>query len=270
MLRLTLVGFVLGITTTIPGISAATMAVVFNVYERLINLIAPNVKKVLGAWMFWLPLVVGGGIGIVFASKALTQLFENHTVPTYWFLIGVIMGSIPLVYSRARENSSKLPSLSSVICALVAFALMVVMAALKPEEGVALYTELSLPAFGLLALSGALGALAMIIPGISGAFLLLVIGMYPTVLKAVSELNIPLILPVILGAGLGLLLGAAFVRFLLKKASKQTYGAVLGFVAGSVIVLYPSGFGEGIGIIVSVAVFLGGFALSFIMSKKER
>ncbi|MCL2845932.1 MAG: DUF368 domain-containing protein [Chitinivibrionia bacterium] len=270
MVKLAFVGFVLGITTTIPGISAATMAVVFNVYERLINLIVPNVKKVLGAWAFWLPLVVGGGIGIVFASKALTVLFENYEVWTYWFFIGVIVGSIPLIYSRARKTSSALPSFSSAICAVIAFALMIIMAVLKPEEGVAVYTQLSPSVFGLLAFSGALGALAMIIPGISGAFLLLVIGMYRTVLQAVSELNIPLILPVILGAGLGLLIGAAFVRFLLNKAPKQTYGAVLGFVAGSVIVLYPSGFGEGIGIIVSAATFSSGFAFSFIMGKKER
>jgi len=271
MLKLTFVGFILGIVTVIPGISAATMAVVFNIYERLINLIVPNLKKVLGAWAFWLPLVVGGALGLVFASRVFTVLFENYNTATYWFFIGVIVGSIPLVYSRARETSSKLPSLPSLICAVSAFAFMVVMAIIKPEEGAALFTELTPTAFGLLALSGALGALAMIIPGISGAFLLLVIGMYRTVLQAVSDLNIPLILPVILGAGLGLMLGAAFVRFLLARAPKQTYGAVLGFVAGSVIVLYPvGGFGEGSGIVISLLTFATGFVFSFLMSKKEK
>ena len=282
VIKLVLTGFVLGITSVIPGISVATMAVAFNVYDRLINVIVPNVKKILAAWLFWLPLVVGGGAGIIFASKALTGLFNNYPVPTYWFLIGIITGSIPAVYSRVvnrkeetdnnnqeetQKSKCQLPSLPSVICAILALGFMFLMAMLKPEEGVAVHTELTMQIAGLLVLVGALGAIAMIIPGISGAFVLLVIGFYRTILQAVSDMNILLLIPVVVGACAGLLLGAAFVRFLLAKVPRQTYGAVLGLVAGSVIVLYPDGFGEGLGIIVSVVCLLAGFAISFFMGR---
>jgi putative membrane protein len=265
---LVIIGFVLGITTIIPGLSVATMAVAFNVYTRLINIIVPNVKKIFAGWMFWLPLVIGGIVGVVFGSKAFTVLFENFRVPTYWFFIGIIIGSIPAVYNIVRRPSSMLPSVPSIVCCLCAVAIMVLIAMLKPEEGTTVYTELTLPVFGLLVLAGALGALAMIIPGISGAFLLLVVGMYRTVLKAVSDLNFLLLMPAILGAIVGILAGAALVRMLLSKALGPTYGAVLGLIAGSVFVLYPGGFGEGIGIAISVVCLFSGFFVSFFMGKR--
>ncbi|MCL2763919.1 MAG: DUF368 domain-containing protein [Treponema sp.] len=279
IIKLASIGFALGITAVIPGISVATMAVVFGVYDRLINVIVPDVKKILAAWMFWLPLAAGGVAGIFFSSKVLTILFNNYSVPTYWFLIGVIAGSIPLVYSKVCRTSSPdypeqrkfaPPSVLSVICFVIALALMIFMAVIKPEEGNVVYTELSPGVFGLLVLAGALAATAMIIPGISGAFVLLVIGLYRTVLKSVSDMNILLILPVILGAVIGLLLSAAFVRFLLAKAPRETYGAVLGLVTGSIIILYPKGIGEGIFIFVSIVCVLAGFAFSFIMSRDAR
>jgi len=276
IIKLTAIGFVLGITAIIPGFSVATMAVVFNVYDRLINVIVPNVKKIFAAWMFWLPLVIGGGAGIVFFSKVFSLLMENYSVPTYWFFIGVIAGSIPMLYSKvtgtpSSENKKfKLPSLASVICFIVAVAFMVFMVILNTEEGATVYTELTAPLFGMLVLAGALSAMAMIVPGISGAFVLLVIGFYRTVLQAVSDLNIILILPVVLGAVAGLLLSAAFVRFLLKKVPNETYGAVLGLVIGSILVLFPGSFGEGAGIAVSIVCLFVGFTLSFIFSRKKQ
>jgi len=287
IIKLILIGFILGITAVIPGLSVATMAVVFNVYDRLIAAIVPSVKKILSAWLFWLPLVLGGIAGIIFSSRVFTVLFNNYYVPTYWFFIGVIAGCIPMIYLRACQPAAetsmcddksivnkknlnlKMPALSTVICCITAAGVMVLMAVIKPEEGTAVYTEATLPVMGLLALAGALAATAMIIPGISGAFLLLVTGLYRTVLQAVSDANIPLLIPVIIGAAAGLLASAAFVRFLLLKVPQQTYGAVLGLVAGSVFVLYPDGIGEGAGIIISILCLITGFILSFIMSMKK-
>ncbi|MCL2277445.1 MAG: DUF368 domain-containing protein [Treponema sp.] len=287
IIKLVLIGFVLGVTAVIPGFSVATMAVVFNVYDRLIAAIVPSVKKILSTWLFWLPLVLGGIAGIIFSSKVFTVLFENYYVPTYWFLIGVIAGCIPMIYLRAcqpvtrkssqdesaaRKKKSKitLPSFSVIICCVIAIGVMALIAVVNPEEGSAVYTEAALPVMALLALAGALAAIAMIIPGISGAFLLLVTGLYRTVLQAVSDANIPLLIPVVIGAVIGLLASAAFVRFLLLKVPQQTYGAVLGLVAGSVFVLYPGGFGEGSGIIISIFCLIAGFILSFIMSMKKK
>jgi putative membrane protein len=262
-------GIVLGAIIVLPGISAGTMAVVLNVYDRLISIITPNIKKIIVAWKFWLPLAVGIIAGVFFISRTVTMLYENYSFPTIWFFIGVIAGSVPLVYNRVREPSSLRPSLLSVICAVLALAVMIVMAILRPDEGAAIYTELTLPLVGMLAFAGVLTAMAMIIPGISGAFLLLVTGLYLTVLQAVSDLNILLLMPFVFGVGVGLFAGAALVRFLLSKAPRETYGAVLGLVTGSVIVLYPGGFGEGAVIIFSIISLLAGGIISFFLGKRH-
>jgi len=269
IIKLAGIGLILGMITVIPGLSVGTMAVVLNVYDRLIGIITPNIKKIFAAWKFWLPLVLGGVAGLIFFSKVVTILYENFEFPTVWFFIGVIAGSIPLVYSRVKQESSSLPSLPSAICAVIALAVMVVMRIFRPEEGTTVYTELTPELFGLLTLGGFLAAIAMIIPGISGAFLLLIAGMYRTVLQSVSDLNIPLLVPVIIGALAGLLIGAALVRFLLSKVPRETYGAVLGLVAGSVIVLFPGGFGEGNMVIFSVLSLLIGFAVSLFMGRQK-
>ena len=268
-IKLTGIGLVLGITTIIPGISTSTIAVVFNVYDRFIEIITPNVKKIFAAWKFWLPIVVGALAGIFFFSKAITFLFTKHPVPTYWFFIGVIIGSIPVVYRKVRRPESAFPAVPSIIFCVIALALMAAMAVLKPAEDAVSYADLTPQVFAILLGGGALAALAMIVPGISGSFLLLVIGLYRTIVQAVSDLNIPLVVPVALGAVVGIFAGAAFVRFLLAKAPRETYGAVLGLVAGSVFVLFPGGLGSGSTTIISLLCLASGCAISFLLGRQK-
>jgi putative membrane protein len=270
LIKLAGFGIVLGITTVIPGISTATMAIVLNIYDRLIEIITPNIKKMIAAWKFWLPLVIGSILGIIFFSKIAALLFESHPVPTYWFFIGIITGSIPLVYSRVRKPDSAFPALPAAISGILALVLIVIISVLTPSEDEALYTALTPLVFGKLAAGGALAAIAMIIPGISGSFLLLVIGMYRTIVQAVSDLNILLIVPAAVGAIIGVLAGAAFVRSLLAKVPRETYGAALGIIVGSLLILYPGGLGEGVTIIFSIISVLVGFAISFILGSNPK
>ncbi len=269
ILKLLSIGLALGILVVIPGLSTGTMAVVFNVYDRLIGIITPNIKKIISEWKFWLPLIIGGAVGLAFISKVVTVMYDKYPFPITWFFIGVITGSLPLLYGRMKPSEKKLPNLAPAICALLALAVMIVMAVISPNESTAVYTEISPRIFGLLVLAGFFSAIAMIIPGISGAFLLLIIGMYRTVIQSVSDFNILLLLPLALGIIVGLLAGAALVRFLLAKAPMETYGAVLGLVAGSIVVLFPGGLGEGNIVIISTVCFLVGAALSFLLGKKK-
>jgi Predicted membrane protein len=270
ILKLLSIGLALGILVVIPGLSTGTMAVVFNVYDRLIGIITPNIKKIISEWKFWLPLVIGGVVGLAFISKVVTVLYDKYPFPITWFFIGVIAGSLPLLYGRMKLPAKKLPAPAPAICAVIALVVMIVMAIFSPNEAVTVYTQITPRLFALLVLAGVFSAIAMIIPGISGAFLLLVIGLYRTVIQSVSELNIPLLIPFALGIIAGLLAGAALVRFLLSKAPTETYGAVLGLVAGSIVVLFPGGLGEGNIIIYSAVSFLAGAVISFLLSRQKR
>lgn len=270
IIKLIGIGIILGVSNVIPGVSGGTMAVVFGVYDRLISVITVNVKKIFAMWKFWLPLVSGMGVGILLFSKVITELFEHYHMATNWFFIGLIAGSLPLITGKIRvasEENGKKPILSVVISVIAAFGVMIAMDLLSGGSfGSTVETELTAEVFIRLLAASALAAIAMIIPGISGSFLMLVLGAYTTIITAISNLNIPLLVPVAIGVALGLLGGAGLVRFLLAKIPAQTYGAILGLVAGSLIVIFP-GVGLNLEMAVSVFTFLAGFVMAFLSSR---
>src|SRR5690554_938336 len=99
-------GMVIGIANAIPGVSGGTMAVVLNVYDRLIALVSLNLKKILRDLPFALLLVAGAGTGIILFAKLMSGLFDSYPVPTTWFFMGLIVGSIPFVARRTRGTGS--------------------------------------------------------------------------------------------------------------------------------------------------------------------
>ena len=246
-IRLFFVGIILGVANIIPGVSGGTLAVVFNIYDRIIGLISLNIKKIFSEWKFILPIGLGMVSGIIGFSKVITFLFENYPMQTNLFFVGIIAGSIPLVLRKINSSiqetqvkKNKKPYVSTVISFLVALAIMIVMAFFKDISGSSIiYTELSVKLFFTLMISGAVGAVAMIIPGISGSFLMLALGTYATIIGSLSDFNIPLMIPTAIGILLGLLCGAYLVRTLMEKVPAQTYGSILGLVVGSIFTVFP-------------------------------
>ena len=246
-IKLFFVGIILGVANIIPGVSGGTLAVVFNIYDRIIGLISLNIKKIFSEWKFILPIGLGMVAGIIGFSKVITFLFENYPMQTNLFFVGIIAGSIPLVLRKINSSiqetqvkKNKKPYVSTVISFLVALAIMIVMAFFKDISGSSIiYTELSVKLFFILMISGAVGAVAMIIPGISGSFLMLALGTYATIIGSLSDFNIPLMIPTAIGILLGLLCGAYLVRTLMEKVPAQTYGSILGLVVGSIFTVFP-------------------------------
>ena len=274
-IRLIVIGVILGVANVIPGVSGGTLAVVFNIYDRLINVITLNVKKILSEWKFILPLVVGMGLGIILFSKAITFLFENYPVQTNWFFIGIILGSIPMIAKRlmaaskaSSSDARKIP-VSAIVCGVLALAVMAIMTyANVAESGAPIQTELTPLLAVKLFIGLACATIAMIIPGISGSFLMLVVGVYSTVIAAISDFNIPLLIPAVIGGVVGLLGGAQLVRFLMEKVPAQTYGAIMGLVLGSILVIFP-GFGGFATLATSLLAAAVGFVVSFFAGRER-
>ena len=102
-IRLIGIGIIFGIANVIPGVSGGTIAVVFNVYDRLINVITLNLKKIVKEWKFLVPLALGAVVGVILFSKLISLLFTKFPVQTNWFFIGIILGlaytnSNPFIY----------------------------------------------------------------------------------------------------------------------------------------------------------------------------
>ena len=274
-IRLIVIGVILGVANVIPGVSGGTLAVVFNIYDRLISVITLNVKKILSEWKFILPLVIGMGLGIILFSKAITFLFENYPVQTNWFFIGIILGSIPMIVKRlmaagktSSSDARKIP-VSAIVCGVLALAVMAIMTyANVAESGAPIQTELTPLLAVKLFIGLACATIAMIIPGISGSFLMLVVGIYSTVIAAISDFNIPLLIPAVIGGVIGLLGGAKLVRFLMAKVPAQTYGAIMGLVLGSILVIFP-GFGGFATVATSLLAAAVGFVVSFFAGREK-
>lgn len=274
-IRLIVIGVILGVANVIPGVSGGTLAVVFNIYDRLISVITLNVKKILSEWKFILPLVVGMGLGIILFSKAITFLFVNYPVQTNWFFIGIILGSIPMIVKRlmaaskaSSSDARKIP-VSAIVCGVLALAVMAIMTYVNvAESGAPIQTELTPLLAVKLFIGLACATIAMIIPGISGSFLMLVVGIYSTVIAAISDFNIPLLIPAVIGGVIGLLGGAKLVRFLMAKVPAQTYGAIMGLVLGSILVIFP-GFGGFATVATSLLAAAVGFVVSFFAGREK-
>lgn len=289
LIKLFAVGIFIGVANVVPGVSGGTIAVICNVYDKLIVLSSLNVKRIREDWKALFSLAAGIGAGVVLFATLITLLYTSYPAQTGFFFIGVIIGSIPFLYDRvcaalrpAAADASPLtvmtetraPSrgqlLVTLLCGAAGVALMLSMFFLQRRgiQTAAVVTELS-PAFALkLAAMGALAAAAMLIPGISGSFVLLVLGAYQTVLQAVADFNIPLLFPVGLGVGAGLVLGARLIAWLLERFPAPMYGFILGLVASSAVYLYPRTCQPLAMRAVSAALLLIGYSAVSFFSKK--
>ena len=245
-------GLVFGLANVIPGVSGGTMAVVFGVYERLINLIA-NIRKDLRKELPFVAVFGGGAlVGILAFGKLMKWVLQNHAAEANAFFIGVILGSIPILVGFAFRKTSRKTGKSrwvfnagNIIPMLVTFAIMIPMA-FSGDAGEAKEAAVAAEVTGfnllntlLYVVYGVIAVTTMIIPGISGSFVMLLIGFYGTIISAVADLNFLVLVPFGVGCVVGLFTVAKLIKWLLKKYPRPSYSAILGFVLGSILCLFP-------------------------------
>lgn len=245
--RAALGGTLMGLANLVPGISGGTMLLASGVYSDFIEAIAEVSRGRLARWPLFVLATIGGAaiLAIGLLAGPTRDLVLEERALMYSFFIGLTLGGLPLVWRLAR------PATPGVWAgAIGAFAAMVVMAFESSGVGA---TAGSTP---LLILSGLAGASAMILPGVSGGYLLLLLGQYVPILGAIDDLKQGLVGPagfdldLVLGAmhvvipvGVGVVVGIVGVsnglRWLLTRYEKPTLGALLGLLVGAVIGLYP-------------------------------
>jgi putative membrane protein len=232
-------GAALGVANIIPGVSGGTIAVVLRVYDRLIDAIAGVTGFEPGMWRrvwFLAQIAVGAVVGIFALARVIEVFLERAPVPTTYFFIGLIAGSLPVIVAECRRRPIR-PL--HAVAALLGFVAVLLLGGFGAPEATQALTELTVANGIVLGLSGIAGAAAMVIPGISGSFLLLVIGTYATVIAAINNLDAMLLAPVALGVLIGLVLVTRLIRFVLNRYPQPTYMAILGLVAGSAVKLFP-------------------------------
>lgn len=239
-LLLVLRGCAMGAADVVPGVSGGTIAFITGIYEELINSIkgidlqalkllfslrlADFWKKINGN--FLLSVVAGIGISIFSLAKLMTWLLEHHPIYIWSFFFGLIIASSVLVAREIKQwNLFTVIALIAGACA--AYTITVMTPAETPNT------------WWFIMLSGAIAICAMILPGISGAFILLLMGKYTYILSAVSGFNISVILLFIVGAVAGIISFSHLLSWLLKNYHTLTVSLLTGFMVGSLNKVWP-------------------------------
>lgn len=261
----------MGIANVIPGVSGGTIAIIFNIYDELMECITINIKTIFKHLNFLIPLGIGMICGIIGLSKLMEILFDNFPTQTYFAFIGIIIGSLPLMFSKVKANGKI--DLKSIISFLIMFSIMILTTYTKTdkEAGEVLFTTLNFNSFLILFFSMALASATMIIPGVSGSMLLIVLGMYKTIMfEVINNRNIPLLIPSALGGIVGILLGAKLIRVLLEKFPKITYMGIIGLLIGSAYQLvYQSGINFDFNLFISILIMCLMAVIIYLFSLSE-
>ncbi|MEL5720367.1 MAG: DUF368 domain-containing protein [Treponemataceae bacterium] len=266
-----LAGIFIGIANVIPGVSGGTIAVILNVYEELLTLTSLDIKKIRASFKVLLFLCCGIVLGILFFAQIMTLAYEKFPIYTNFFFVGIIAGSVPFLFTLVKGSGEKSfgLKLKKSLAFFVAFALMLALffAKLKFGSMENSLLELSFTQGIILFFVGIVAAIAMLLPGISGSFLLLLFGYYKTVMHAISNFQIPVLLVFGFGVLTGLVLGSRIIMRVLKTHSDIIYSAIFGLVLGSVIQIIPFVNQQALGFVISALCFIAGFALVFVFTK---
>lgn len=234
-------GAIMGAANVIPGVSGGTMALVMGIYERLINSINQlnfnTLKKIFITrdfksfakdtdLFFLISITVGIFVSIFSLSILLEFLFETHKILVLSYFFGLIFASVFFVGKTIKKYTSL-----SIFLFLIGFLIAGGMVFISPSS--------SNSSFLFLIISGAIAMCSMILPGLSGSFVLLLIGNYELIICAINDLNFSILIPFGIGALSGIILFAKLLQFIFKKFRNNTISLLTGFIFGSLIVLWP-------------------------------
>lgn len=246
--RAALGGLLMGVANLVPGISGGTMLVAAGIYTAFIEALAAVSRLRFARPALQLLLVVGlaAGSGILLLAGPIKGLVVDHRWIMYSLFVGLTLGGIPALWRLARPATTGLWA--------GAAAGLLAMAWLGHIQRAGAAAGDAEPTFLALVITGAAGAAAMILPGVSGGYVLLILGQYVAILGAIEDtlaalrqldlqaLAVPVvavIAPVALGMALGVAGISNLLRWLLRWRRQATLGVLLGLLAGAVLGLWP-------------------------------
>lgn len=278
-LILVIKGFIMGIANIIPGVSGGTLAMTLGIYEQFIASISHLFTKLKENLAFLIPVVIGMGLAIVSLSRVIDYSYSHFPLPTMLFFVGLVLGGIPMIYSKIKTEKMTKPS--NIITFLIPFIIVLFMSVIGmfvSGFGEVSLANLNILEFILLFFVGVIAAGTMVIPGVSGSLVLMLLGYYYPVLgliKAITNFeNLFYNLTVALTFGLGIIVGIVLVskliEFLFSKYEKKFYFGVFGFIVASAPAIILSGI-QKINIVFSIPQVIAAIILSivgFIVSYK--
>jgi putative membrane protein len=260
ILRL-LKGVLVGIGFITPGLSGGVLAVVFGIYESLMRFLGNIRENFVRNLLFFLPVGIGGVIGVVAFSAFVDFAFSNYAAQFTWLFIGFIAGTLPSLFKTSGKKGRK--AWHWLMLVLIAAGTVFLMRWMENIRSVQLT-----PSFGNWVLSGAMIGLGVVVPGMSPSNFLIYLGLYQPMASGIRHLDLGVIVPLTLGGILIVLLLAKLISWLFKKFYTFMYHIILGIVVGSTIVIIPQGV-RGWTIAVCAVLFVVGALISYFLAKLD-
>ena len=234
-------GFAMGAANVIPGVSGGTIALLTGIFNELIESLnalmsvsswkmllqgrfADFWKAIHGTFLLW--LAIGVVLSVFSLAKLMEYVLSHHPVQTWAFFFGLIIVSAIFLLSDIKGWKG-----SDILWLVAGIVLGAFICLMSPTE--------TTSDLWFIALCGAIAVCTMILPGISGSFILVLFGKYEYIMKAVSELNIPVLLIFALGCVIGIIAFSKFLHWLIGKYEKQTLLVLIGFTIGALVKVWP-------------------------------
>lgn len=259
------IGIIIGSAMIVPGVSGAVIAVIFGLYDRIINSIMNLFKDFKNNFLFLSVLGLGILIGAIWFSNVLMFLYNKNEFVTKLSFIGFILGGVPFLFKEVKLKKERINYLALVISFLLSLVLWIISKDSITSNNMSY-------GFINLFLAGVIYSVGKVVPGVSGSFLLIIIGMYNFVLNVMARplsyglKNILKVIPFILGTLVGSLILLKLINYLFKKHFGITYSIIIGFVLGSLFALIPK-FYFSYNLVVGLIIFVFSFLLSYKLTK---
>jgi putative membrane protein len=266
-------GMVVGVANIIPGVSGGTLAVVLGIYDRLIEAISNifnKTEKRKAYFIFLATIFFGAFSSILLLANVMDYLLTNYYELTLFAFMGLIFGGIPVIWREHSDmeiRASRLVAFSMGILLVIIPAFLVSGGGETPIAGHGEVPVLGIHGYAILILAGFFAGGGMIVPGISGSFILVLMGQYAIIISAVKGFAVAPLIAVASSAAVGILVFSKIIETCLKKVPAGTYYFILGLVIASLWQIFPGVPVNASALLAGGAVFLAGAGVSCLMSK---
>ncbi|HCG2526191.1 TPA: DUF368 domain-containing protein [Staphylococcus aureus] len=266
-------GFAMGTSDLVPGVSGGTIALLLGIYNQFIASISGIFsRRFWPSFTFLIPIIIGMLLAIGSLSNLFNYLLSQHHIPTMFFFGGLIIGIVPYLLKISNYKTSFTTKHYMMVIAGIAILIVITLMNNSDKhagETLTLSTGLIIKYF----IAGMCASSAMLLPGISGSFMLLVFGVYGTVMLAISEVvklnfaGLPILLAVGFGVLAGFIISSKIIQYFLTHHKLMTFALIIGFVVGSLFAVFPGLPTNIVMWFVSLVVFIIGFIVSLTLGR---
>lgn len=266
-------GFAMGTSDLVPGVSGGTIALLLGIYNQFIASISGIFsRRFWPSFTFLIPIIIGMLLAMGSLSNLFNYLLSQHHIPTMFFFGGLIIGIVPYLLKISNYKTSFTTKHYMMVIAGIAILIVITLMNNGDKhagETLALSTGLIIKYF----IAGMCASSAMLLPGISGSFMLLVFGVYGTVMLAISEVvklnftGLPILLAVGFGVLAGFIISSKIIQYFLTHHKLMTFALIIGFVVGSLFAVFPGLPTNIVMWFVSLVVFIIGFIVSLTLGR---